>query len=205
MRYLALIFVSSWLFLSNAQATENSAPANPYHMLEQVGQTLFTELAVLNKQPAVSQEQWHQLVDKQLMPYIDVRFASLKMLGKHLRRLEKPQIKQFTEAMHDYLQTTYVNALKQYTDQKIVFSPAQTVPDNKKIIKVKARLVSPGKPDIDLIFQMRKNKRTQEWKVFDLVAENISLLNSKRSEIQSRIAKVGIDTVIAELKAQSQY
>ena len=47
-----------------------------------------------------------------------------------------------------------------------------------------------------LDFKLRKNKKTGEWKVFDVIAEGISMLDTKRSEFSALIQKKGIDEVI---------
>jgi phospholipid transport system substrate-binding protein len=47
---------------------------------------------------------------------------------------------------------------------------------------------------------LRKSNKTQEWKTYDLVAEGISLLSSKRSEFESMIRQQGIQAVIDVMK-----
>jgi phospholipid transport system substrate-binding protein len=54
----------------------------------------------------------------------------------------------------------------------------------------------PGRPNINLAFKLRKNKNTNEWRAYDMVAEGISLLSSKQSEFQSILRKDGIQKVI---------
>ena len=52
---------------------------------------------------------------------------------------------------------------------------------------------------IDLHFKLRQGK-DQQWKVYDIVAEGISLLSAKQKEIIQRISDVGLEQVITELK-----
>ena len=47
---------------------------------------------------------------------------------------------------------------------------------------------------------MRLNKKTSEWKVFDLIGENISILDAKSSEISPIIKSKGIQAAIEALK-----
>jgi phospholipid transport system substrate-binding protein len=54
----------------------------------------------------------------------------------------------------------------------------------------------PGRPDINLSFKLRKNRKTDDWKAYDMVAEGISLLSSKQSEFQSILRNDGIQKVI---------
>lgn len=47
-----------------------------------------------------------------------------------------------------------------------------------------------------MAFQVRKDSRTNEWKAYDMVAEGISLLDSKRSEFEPILRQEGIDAVL---------
>ncbi len=58
-----------------------------------------------------------------------------------------------------------------------------------------------NKPTIDLVFKMRQNKKTGQWKAFDMVVEGISLLSSKQAELGKRISKQGVEQVSTELAA----
>ena len=49
-------------------------------------------------------------------------------------------------------------------------------------------------------FKLRRDKKTGEWKAFDLIAEGISLLDSKQSEWSTKIRQDGILSVAKELE-----
>ncbi|MEP1870594.1 MAG: ABC transporter substrate-binding protein, partial [Paraglaciecola sp.] len=65
---------------------------------------------------------------------------------------------------------------------------------------VRAIVKEPGKPDINLAFKLRKNKKTDEWKAYDMVAEGISLLSTKQGEFESMLRKDGLDAVMDMMK-----
>jgi phospholipid transport system substrate-binding protein len=48
---------------------------------------------------------------------------------------------------------------------------------------------------------MRANKKTGQWKAFDIVIEGISLLSTKQAELNRKITQQGINHVILELAA----
>jgi phospholipid transport system substrate-binding protein len=58
----------------------------------------------------------------------------------------------------------------------------------------------PSRPEIKIAFKVRKDNKTNEWKAYDMVAEGISMLNSKRSEFESILRQDGIDAVIALMR-----
>jgi phospholipid transport system substrate-binding protein len=62
----------------------------------------------------------------------------------------------------------------------------------------------PNRDDIDIAFKVRKNRKTNEWKAFDMVAEGVSLLDSKQAELGGVIRQKGLPHVTELLKEKSQ-
>lgn len=192
---ILMIFLLS--FSMTTLSSEISAPS-PYVVLENIGSKLFNRIAAnqqeINKFPSLMQD----IVEEELMPSVDYHYASFLILGKHLRNTNEVQRDQFVNSMRNYLSRTYATALMQYKNQQVIFEPEKSVED-KKIVGIKMQIVELNKPTIDVIFKMRKNKQTGEWKAFDMIVEGISLLSSKEAELSNRIAKQGIEQVSMEL------
>ena len=55
----------------------------------------------------------------------------------------------------------------------------------------------------DVSFKVRKNRKTNEWKAFDMVAEGVSLLDSKQAELSGIIRQKGLPYVTELLKKKS--
>ena len=60
-----------------------------------------------------------------------------------------------------------------------------------------------GRDNIDVAFKVRLNKKTKQWQAFDMVAEGISLLDSKQAELGSIIRQKGLPYVTELLKSKS--
>lgn len=198
MAFLLIFSVSS--FSSDALPISSSemVPASPYVVLENVGTKLFNRIAAnqqeIEKFPALMQD----IVEEELMPAVDYRYASYRILGTNLRNTTKEQRAKFVNSMRGYLARTYATALMQYTNQQVIFEPEKSF-EGKKIVAVKMQIIDINKPTIDVVFKMRRNKKTGEWKAFDMVVEGISLLSSKKSELSKKIAKRGVEQVSLEL------
>lgn len=188
------------LFLSFNLHAANEKPLTPFEEIEFVGEKLFGRIAnsqqELNKFPELMRE----IVEQELIPSVDYKYASYKILGKHLKGSTKEQRKKFTQSMRLYLIRTYASALNQYNNQNVIYEKGK-IKSTAKMASVNATIVDNNKPDIHLTFQMRKNKKTGQWKAYDLIVEGISLLSSKQAEFKGRIAKYGIDQVTIELAA----
>ena len=94
-----------------------------------------------------------------------------------------------------YLVSNFAIALASYGGQELLFEPVKDFAD-KSSINIKAIIKQGDGPNINISFSLRKIKNTQQWKTYDLVAEGISLLSSKRSEFSSIIRQQGIEAAI---------
>lgn len=68
---------------------------------------------------------------------------------------------------------------------------------------VKTKIVEAGKPDIKIDFKVRED-RSGEWRAYDMIAEGISLLDAKQSELQGILRQQGIDHVSDLLEQKSK-
>ena len=187
---LGTAFLSSSLFAQEQQS--------PDRLLESVANTLFADIGKVNAKGNASKEAMSEIVEKRLMPHIDVKFVSFKLLGKHIKGIEREQAVQFIDAVEHYLTGTYAGALMKYTGQKVVFERNNAISDSE-YATVNTQIIEPNAPTIDLSFKLRLGKNN-EWKVYDIVAEGISLLSAKQKEIIQRISDVGLEQVTQELR-----
>lgn len=199
MKQLLILMVLLTAFIQNSVATEATPSVSPYQVIEVTGNNLFNRIA--NNQEALSKfpELMREIVEEELMPSVDYQYAAFKILGKHLRNTTADQRLKFITAMRAYLVRTYANALNQYQNQKVLFEPEAPLKANAKSASVDVKIVDTGKPDIKLTFQMRKDSRSGEWRAYDMIVEGISLISTKQSEFNRKIAELGLDQVTIEL------
>jgi len=193
--FIALFSFITTLFIS---VSAYSAEESPYKVIETVGNSLFDRIASNQKEIEKFPDLLRNIVDEELMPYVDYRYAAYKILGKNLKSSTKQQREDFVLSMRQYLIRTYANVLTQYKNQEVLFEPEKST-KGKKIVSVSTQIIDGDNPVIHISFKLRQNRKTQEWKAFDMVVEGISLLSSKQSELSSKIAKEGIENVTLEL------
>lgn len=194
------VLTKSVVAIGTPTVSDTVSSASPYVVLKTVGTSLFSRISA--NQQAIEKFPYlmRDIVEEELMPSIDYRYASYRILGKHLKKISKEQRAEFVDAMRHSLVRTYSIALAKYKNQTVIFESDKPT-QNKRIIGVKTQIVEQGVPTINVVFQMRKNKKTGEWKAYDIVIEGISLLSSKQAELNKKIAKQGIEHVTLELAA----
>jgi len=204
--------LASTLLLASAgfslQAETAAVPTydDPYKMMEVLADQTFQRIAA--DQPKIKQnaEVLRTIVTEELVPYIDSRYAAGYVIGQSvkLNTVPKEDFNTFVTAFQNYMIGTYAGVFTQYTNQKVIIEPGQPVDKQRKIITIKTRVIDPGKPDIKIEFKLRRMKDTNNWLVYDMVAEGISLLDSKRSELGSLIRQQGLLSVAALLEEKAK-
>lgn len=196
-----VLLLSSTIVALPVSAIENTiTQPSPYIVLENIGNKLFSRIAANQQEIKKFPQLMQIIVEEELMPSIDYRYASYRILGKHLRKTNKAQRANFVDSMRSNLARTYATALMQYKNQQVIFERAKPI-KGKKIVAIKTQIIDANSPTINVVFKMRQNKKTGQWKAFDMVVEGISLLSSKKAELSKRIAKQGVEQVTIELAA----
>ncbi|GGB46737.1 ABC transporter substrate-binding protein [Shewanella inventionis] len=202
-RVIALCLVGSAVMSSVTIAANDEINTNdPYEMIKQVANKTFDRFK--QDRALIDSDLSHLkvIVNEELMPYVDYKYAAYKVMGQYLRDTTPDQRDRFVEAFEGYLVATYAQALTEYTNQAVEFDPATDF-KNEKIVEVNVQIIEKGRPPIKVQFKARRLK-DNTWKAFDLVAEGVSLLASKQSEISNLIRQQGIEAVISMLNDKTK-
>lgn len=186
-------------YMSSANASTETY-TDPYKMMEVLADNTFSRIAKDQSKIQADPEVLRLIVNEELVPYIDSRYAALRVIGNSadLRSTPREDLLAFVDAFQNYMVATYAGVFTQYRDQKVVIEPGR-IAENQKIISIRTRVIDPGKPDINIEFKLRRGKDTDNWQVFDMVAEGISLLDSKRAELSNLIRQQGLNSVTTML------
>lgn len=202
---LAVFLLPVTLPAASVQAAEPYR--DPYNVVSQVADQLFTRLSdqqeVIRGQP----EMLRDIVDEEVFPFVDHRYAAYKVMGTQARGTQRAQRDAFVSEFRTYMVATYAQLFTRYDKNRHSYvMEARKVKnvDDKQFITVRVRLVERGKPDIPVDFRLRKNKKTGEWRAYDMVTEGISFLDSKSSELSGLIRQQGIDAVTVQLAEKSR-
>jgi phospholipid transport system substrate-binding protein len=195
---LTLLTCSAW-----ASAAEEVDKKDPYQMIKTVAEITFKRFA--NEQSAIRKEPnlLKTIVREELMPYINYQYAAYKVIGSNFKKTNKADRAEFVPAFREYLITSYAQVFTLYNNQDVEFAPARDFSDDR-VVSVGTSVIELGRAPINISFRVRKHKKTGEWKAYDMVAEGISLLDSKQAELSSLIRQKGLSHVTEMLKEKSE-
>lgn len=198
-----LLSIVSLVFTLNCFAADTMDMSNPYVLANAVATKTVSDIKA-NKDKISDKSVAMDIIERDLIPYIDIKYAAYKVIGTSLKSTSAQDREKFTKAFATYMQKNLIGVLSKYTNQDIVPAavPAGEIKD--KLVSVKLYIREEGKKDLELILKLRKNEKTGEWKAFDLIGENISMLDAKISELSPIIKSSGIDAAIAKLQEIEQ-
>tara|TARA_R110002111_G_scaffold40867_1_gene76192 strand:- start:328 stop:963 length:636 start_codon:yes stop_codon:yes gene_type:complete len=141
------------------------------------------------------------LVDDILLPNFDFEKMSKLALGKNWRKANTAQRERFINEFRLLLVRTYSTAMLEFTDEEIVFLPFR---DDlaKKRVQVAMEILQAGGPSIPMALSMYLTKE-DEWKVYDVKIDGISLVTNYRSTFATEIRNVGMDKLIDNLASRN--
>lgn len=190
--FAAILIAASFVFSALA------AEQDPYDVVNTAAGKLFPRINDSRAKLKADPLYMRTIIREELMPYVDSRFAAFRVIGTNLKSTTPEQREKFTAAFTDYIVATYADALLKYDKQTMEVEPKKPV--EGKLADIGVKIKETGKDDMNLVFKLRKNSKTGEWKCYDMVAEGISLLSSKHNELAGKIRDEGIDSVSAELE-----
>ena len=168
---------------------------DPYKMLITVATDTFNEIKANADKVKSDVVYRRDLIKRHLMPYVDSTYAAYKVIGNNLKQTTKEERAAFADAFADYIVASYADALGKYDKQELVLPSYQQVPADETMVNIKFYIREAGKQDLEVLFKLRKNSKTGEWRAYDMVAENISMLSAKQSELGPMIREQGIQAV----------
>lgn len=197
-KVFAVIMMCAGLFWTGL-ASAAVDMTDPYKMVIEVANTTFSKIkANQNKMKDVNFRK--DLIRNDLLPYVDTRYAGYKVMGTNLKSISAADRDAFCDVFAEYIVASYADALALYNNQTLVAPEYKSVSADATQVNVKFLIREQGKQDLELIFKLRKNNKTGEWKAFDMVAEGISMLTTKENELSPLIRERGIKKVIELIK-----
>jgi len=165
---------------------------------EQIRETIRQVVSVANSPEAGNETARKQALRDSLMPRFDWAEMAKQALGKHWQGVSARQ-NEFIAAFADFLGNSYVGKIGSYKDEKIVFVQ-ETVTEN--VAEVKTRIVPTRGDPTSVNYQLHQVQG--DWKIFDVVVEDISLVVNYRSQFSRILAKGSFDDLLRQLKEKEQ-
>lgn len=150
------------------------------------------------KDPANFEEQKSRVTAK-AEKFIDKRRFAQITLGRDWRRLTPAQQEEFTDLYARLVEDTYVDRIREYSDEKVIFTGESMTGENKA--EVSTLIVSKGK-EIPVVYRMFKDEG--RWRAYDVLVEGVSLVMNYRSQFNQLMANGGPERLLEQLRQKAK-
>lgn len=187
------------LVACTAFAAENTAQLGPHELVTKVAQDTLKDLDANRAEYKKNPKKVRELVDKNMLPHFDTKYAAQLVLAKHWREATPEQRDRFVEAFYQTLLQNYGEALLEFTPDRLKILPFQGDP-NAKVATVRSEVRRDNGQRVPVNYTLRRTP--DGWKAYDVQIEGISYVKSFRTDFGSEIQQKGLEAVIKRLEQQ---
>ena len=153
------------------------------------------QLAAGDKQKAL------RLAEEKILPHVDFDEATRLAVGRSWRQASGEQKKQLTDEFRRMLLRTYSNAISAYQGQQMKVLPLHMKAGDTDVA-VRNQYIKPGQKPVQVDYQM--HKVGNDWKIYDIIVEGVSLVLTYRSEFDQVVKESGVDGLIKRISQKNE-
>ena len=177
------------------------AQTSPDELVRDTADKMITKLKEEREVVATDPGRIYELVNAIVLPHFDFEYMSQSVLAKYWRRATPDQKSAFVGEFRTLLVRTYATSLSQYTDEKIHYLPFRSKADDSEVT-VRTEVDQPGAFPIPIDYRL--HRKGDQWMVFDVVIDDVSLVTNYQSSFANQIRQLGLDSFIANLAQRNR-
>jgi len=165
---------------------------------EQMRTTLDKVLAIVrnsNSNLEAKKEDIRARLVEVIYPRFDFTEMGKRSLGSHWGRRSAEEQREFVKVFTGLLARTYADKIESYSTQSILYT--REIAD-KDYAEVDTKIVTDKDEELSINYKL--HNINNEWKVYDLVIEDVSLVNNYRSQFDRVIARSSFEELIRVMK-----
>ena len=190
----AWIVVSIGILFSSANAGAAQSP------LEAIQATVERARAVLEdpayKGPAQRDTRIAK-VREIVLPQFDAEEVAKRTLGPHWRKLNEEKRKRFVNLFVNLVEKTYSSNLDRYEPGVKLYFDQERIDDD--FAEVNTRIYDPVL-DKMFVVNYRMHKVDGKWLIYDVIAENVSMVRNYRNQFERILSKSSYDELFQKLE-----
>ena len=174
------------------------APTRAGGPTEQVRGTVDKVLTIVRSSHPTSKAQIDaqrvQLVEV-IYPQFDFTEMAKRSLGRHWAGRTADEQREFVKIFAGLLGRTYTDNIESYTSQDVLYTRER---EDQNYAEVDTKIVTEERPPVTINYKLHSVNK--EWKVYDLVIEDISVVNNYRSQFDRVITRSSFEELVRTMK-----
>lgn len=195
-----------WLFvfvtlLVAFSASVSGAMEAPRDVIKSTTDQVLTQIKNDREALRADPAKMYNLVAELIFPHFDFPIMAQWVLGTHWKDAPEATRNEFISQFRKLLVRTYATALLEFSNQ-IISYPDETDTAKGRTVLVRQEIEQTGSEPI--ILGYRLHKPSEDWKVFDVAVDGVSLVKTYRASFASIIKEGGIDGLISSLSKKNK-
>src|SRR3989338_4814248 len=198
-KILMLIFSA----LSIVLVSTAFAVSSPITMLDQMSQQVINGLeknkTKLKQDPSLA----YNLVEKYITPKVDVSRMTCAILGRqYWQQTSSSDKKELIAQLKKLVISTYSGAFSSYDGDKIKFLPLRNDYQMAQSLVVQSLILRRNGQKISVVYNLER--QGDSWLIYDFSIENVSMVQSYRSQFANVLEQGGVKLLIQRLQAHNK-
>ena len=135
------------------------------------------------------------LLRKELCPRFDFEESSRRALGSDWKDRTLDEKQEFIEVFKELLVDSYASKIERYKGGKLVFGQKRLI---LPYAELHTKIVTTKGEQYDVEF--RASKHLDDWRIYDIVIEGVSLIDTYRSQFADMLSKYSFSEMMERLK-----
>jgi phospholipid transport system substrate-binding protein len=168
---------------------------------DQTRQTVDKVFAILGDpglKPAAKQQERRDKLRQVIYPRFDFTEMAKRSLGPHWGRISSQQQQEFVRVFTGLLENSYAEQIEASQGEKVRYTREQVDGDNAEVF---TKVFSPKGEEVAIDYRL--HRVGSDWKAYDVVVENISLVNNYRSQFNRVLANASFDELMRRLQEKN--
>ncbi|MDR7132884.1 phospholipid transport system substrate-binding protein [Lysobacter niastensis] len=182
-----------------AAATTPAATGTPSQLVLSNSTRILATLESRRAEFTKDRAALRQFVASEFNNIFDRDYSARLVLGVHGRGASEADIKVFADALADSLMQRYGSSLLDLNTKLKVRVKSETPLRGGAIVKVSSEYLRQGAEPVPVDYLMRKVGT--QWKVFDVMVEGVSFVQTFRNQFDTPLKQKSIPQVAADIKA----
>ncbi|MBU4261169.1 MAG: ABC transporter substrate-binding protein [Proteobacteria bacterium] len=126
--------------------------------------------------------------------HFDAREMSQRALGKYWKDISDEKRDEFTQLFYWRLYNFYIMRLEAYSDEKVIYDKERS---KGNVAAVYTKVSSKRYPEFDIEYRLKQ--QGDDWKIYDVVIEGVSLVANYRSQFNSFLSSKSFPELLKAL------
>ncbi|MBM3345234.1 MAG: ABC transporter substrate-binding protein [Betaproteobacteria bacterium] len=195
-RFITSFILALGALSLNTHALAQAQEAGPEEIVRRITAEVLETVQRDKQLQAGDRRKALALAEEKILPLVDFEQATQLAVGRAWRQATPEQRARLVSEFRSMLVNIYANAIGVYRGQTMRVQPVRMAKDATDVT-VRNQYISPVKPPMAVEYSMHKTG--SGWKIYDIVAEGVSLVLTYRSEFEQVVQSSGVDGLIKTL------